>query len=57
MHEIKKNYQVRQDKNLIDQIGRIEKLMTGLVEFLQRLFKDFDNQTQDLWDNLSAERF
>ena len=54
MHEIKKNYQVRQDKNLIDQIGRIEKLMTGLVEFLQRLFKDFYNQTQDLWDNLSA---
>jgi hypothetical protein len=31
--------------------------MVGLVEFLQCLFQDFDNQTQDLWDNLSAERF
>lgn len=57
MNDIKKNYQVRKDTNLIDQIGKIEKLMTGLVEFLQRLFQDFDNQTQDLWDNLSAERF
>lgn len=57
MKEIKKNYQVRQDANLIEQIGKIEKLMTGLVEFLRRLFKDFDTQTQDLWENLSAERF
>lgn len=57
MNEIKKNYQVRQDANLVEQIGKIEKLMTGLVEFLKRLFNDFDTQTQDLWDNLSAERF
>lgn len=57
MNEIKKNYQVRQDANLIEQIGKIEKLMTGLVEFLRRLFRDFDTQTQDMWDNLSAERF
>lgn len=57
MQEMKKNYQVRQDANLVDHIGRIEKLMTGLVTFLQRLFNDFDVQTQDLWDNLSAERF
>ncbi len=57
MNEMKKNYQVRQDSNLVEHIGRIEKLMTGLVEFLKRLFSDFDVQTQDLWDNLSAERF
>lgn len=57
MLEIRKNYQVRQDANLMDHIGRIEKLMTGLVTFLKRLFQDFDTQTQNLWDNLSAERF
>ncbi len=57
MNDMKKNYQIRQDSNLLDHIGRIEKLMTGLVEFLKRLFTDFNVQTQDLWDNLSAERF
>jgi len=57
MNEMKKNYQVRQDANLVGQIGKIEKLMTGLVTFLQRPFQNFDTQTQDLWDNLSAERF
>jgi len=57
MKEVKKNYQVRQDKNLLDHIAKVEKLMTGVVEFLKRLFNDFDVQTQDLWDNLSAARF
>ena len=54
---MKKNYQARQDANLVDHIGKIEKLMRGLVNFLQRLFQYFDTQTQDLWDNLSAQRF
>lgn len=57
MNELKKNYQLRQDKNLIEQIDRIEKMMLGFVEFLRRLFLDFDKQTQNLWDNLSAKRF
>ena len=57
MVEVKKNYQVRQDKNLLDHISKVEKLVTGVVEFLKRLFKEFDVQTQDLWDNLSATRF
>ena len=57
MNKMKKNYQARQDANLVDHIGKIEKLMRGLVNFLQRLFQYFDTQTQDLWDNLSAERF
>ena len=57
MNELKKNYQLKQDRNLLNQIDRIEKLMVGLVEFLKRLFEDFDKQTQNLWDNLSAARF
>ncbi|MBT4739524.1 MAG: hypothetical protein HOH20_08575 [Rhodospirillaceae bacterium] len=57
MNDIKKNYKIKQDKTLLSEAAKIEKLMVGLVEFLQRLFQDFDNQTQDLWDNLSAERF
>ena len=57
MNKMEKTCQVRQDANLVDHIGKIEKPMTGVVTVLQRLFQDFGTPTQDLWGNLSAERF
>jgi hypothetical protein len=57
MTDLRKSMQVRNDHNLMSEIERQEKMLTGLINFLKRMFQDFGVMSRDLWSNLSAEKF
>jgi hypothetical protein len=57
MAELRKSMQVRNDRMLLAEIDREEKVLTGLVNFLKRTFQDFGVMSRDLWSNLTAEKF
>ncbi len=57
MKEMRKSLQARNDKNLMAEMDKVEKRITGLLSFLKRTFQDFATMSQDLWDNLSASKF
>jgi len=57
MAELRKSMQVRNDRNLMAEIEREEKVLTGLVNFLKRMFQDFGVMSRDLWSDLTAAKF
>src|SRR5262249_3529449 len=52
-----RSMQVRNDRNLMAELERQEKLLAGLVNFLKRMFEEFGVMSRDLWSNLSAQKF
>ena len=57
MQDMRKSMQVRNDRNLLAEMEKVEKLITGLINFLKRTFQDFGTMSQDMWNNLTAAKF
>ncbi|TAL01042.1 MAG: hypothetical protein EPO08_11675 [Rhodospirillaceae bacterium] len=57
MADLRKSMQVRNDRNLMAEIDRQEKMLTGLVNFLKRMFQEFGVMSRDLWSDLTASKF
>ena len=57
MKEMRKSMQVRNDRTLMAEMDKVEKLLMGLVNFLKRTFQDFGTMSQDMWNNLTAAKF
>ena len=57
MKDIRKSMQVRNDRPLMAEMDKVEKLIQGLVNFLKRTFQDFGTMSQDMWNNLTAAKF
>ncbi len=57
MSEMRKSMQVRNDRNLMAEMDKVEKLINGLITFLRRTFQDFGTMSQDMWNNLTAAKF
>ncbi len=55
--ELKGNFQLKQDQGIIGTIVLIEKAINNLLANITGRFESFDRSTNDLWQNLSADRF
>jgi hypothetical protein len=55
--ELKGNFQLKNDPNVMGTIALIEKAINNLLANITGRFESFDRSTNDLWQNLSAERF
>ncbi len=55
--DMRKSMQVRNDRNLLAELERQEKMLAGLVNFLKHMFSEFEAMSRDLWSNLSASKF
>jgi len=57
MEELRSNWQLRQDINLMKTCNEIESNVNGLMAAITGRFENFDRSTKLMWDNISAERF
>ena len=57
MVDLRKSMQVRNDRMLMEEIERQEKVLTGLINFLKRMFQQFGELSRDMWSNMSAQKF
>lgn len=48
MTEMRKGMQVSNDRNLMAEMDKVEKLITGLINFLKCTFQDFSTMSQDM---------
>ncbi len=57
LDELKKNYQIKNDRNMMQTFQMIENTINQLTAGISGRFENFDRSTQDMWSNLSADRF
>ncbi|MBF0268441.1 MAG: hypothetical protein HQL44_07595 [Alphaproteobacteria bacterium] len=57
MYDIRNNWQLKQDANLLRTCDMIESTMNGLMANITGRFENFDRSTKDMWNNISADRF
>ncbi|MBB4287715.1 hypothetical protein [Roseospira goensis] len=57
MYDIRKNYQLRQDQNLLRSCEMIETTINELTAAITGRFENFERSTKSMWDDISAERF
>lgn len=57
MEDLRSNWQLRNDKNLMKTCTEIEETINGLMAAITGRFENFDRSTKDMWNNISAERF
>ena len=57
MEELRSNWQLKQDRNLMQTCNEIEQVINGLMAAITGRFENFDRSTKLMWDNISAERF
>jgi len=57
MEDLRSNWQLRNDKNLMKTCSEIEETINGLMAAITGRFENFDRSTKDMWNNISAERF
>lgn len=57
MGDFKNNYQLRNDKNLMNTCVMMEATINELMAGITGRFENFERSTQEMWNNLSAERF
>lgn len=57
LRDIRNNWQLKHDLNLMKTCDRMEKTFNGLVGSVNARFNAFDQRTRAMWDNLSAETF
>jgi len=57
MYEFRKNYQLRQDQNLMKSCEMIETTINELTAAITGRFENFERSTRAMWDNISAARF
>ncbi|HAQ00553.1 MAG TPA: hypothetical protein DCQ35_11155, partial [Rhodospirillum rubrum] len=54
MYEIRGNYQLRQDPNLVKSIIMMESTINELSSAITGRFENFDRSTKQMWDEISA---
>jgi len=57
MEDLRNNWQLRSDKNLMKACDEIENTINELMAAITGRFENFDRSTMSMWDNVSAERF
>ncbi len=57
MDEIRNNFQLRSNVNLMNTCQLIEGVITNLMAAISGRFETFDRYTNGMWDDLSADRF
>ena len=55
--DMKASYQMRAKPQVVAEATRIQKMLAALLAFVKRVFEDFQARSQDLWRNISAEKF
>lgn len=55
--EIRKNFQLSNDANLVETCIRIESVLNESLSAIAGRFESFDRNTIDMWKNISAEQF
>jgi hypothetical protein len=55
--DIRSNYQLKQDVNLMKTLDIVEQTINGLTANVTGRLESFDRSTKDMWQNLTAERF
>lgn len=54
---LKENWQMRQDHRLMDLCRSLENDMNNLISGVTGRFESFNKQTDQMWENITAERF
>ena len=57
LRDLKLNHQWRQDQNFLSTCDNMEKSFTDIISSITKRFKNFDQHSQSLWDNITAESF
>ncbi|MCG8510122.1 MAG: hypothetical protein MI741_12915 [Rhodospirillales bacterium] len=57
MEDLRSNWQLRHDRNLMNSCDEIENVINELTAAITGRFENFDRSTKSMWDNLSADRF
>lgn len=57
IEDMKSSHQVKSKPQVMAEATRIQKLLNGLLNYVNHMFKDFMAKSQDLWSNLSADKF
>ncbi len=57
LQNLKENYQLRKDGNFIDNCEYIESSFTDITASITGRFEAFDRQSQNVWENITAESF
>jgi hypothetical protein len=55
--DIRSNYQLKQDANLMKTLDIVEQTINGLTANVTGRLESFDRSTNDMWQDLTAERF
>lgn len=55
--DIRSNYQLKQDTNLMKTLNVVEQTINGLTANVTGRLESFDRSTNDMWQDLTAERF
>ena len=56
-HDIRTNHQLRQDANLMSTLDFIEQMINSLTANVSGQLESFERSTNDMWADLTAERF
>jgi hypothetical protein len=54
---IRENYQLKQDQNLMKTVDMVEQKINALTANVTGRLESFDRSTNDMWQDLTAERF
>ncbi|MCH8835080.1 MAG: hypothetical protein IH925_03955 [Proteobacteria bacterium] len=57
LDEIRGNWQLKNDQNLMKTCTMMQSTINGLMVAITGRFENFDRSTNDMWNNISAERF
>lgn len=57
LDDIRKNFQLKNDRNLMKTCDMVEGTLNNLTAEITGRFENFDRSTNDMWKNLTAERF
>ncbi|MCW9033142.1 MAG: hypothetical protein OQK35_01905 [Alphaproteobacteria bacterium] len=57
LEDIRKNWQLKNDRNTMKTCDMVEDTMNNLTAEITGRFENFDRSTNEMWDNLSAEKF
>lgn len=57
LDEIRGNWQLKNDQNLMKTCAMMQYTINGLMAAITGRFENFDRSTNDMWNNVSAERF
>ncbi len=57
MLALRDNWQLRSDQNLMNTCKQVQKIFNQLMANITGRFESFDRSTENLWDNISADRF